>query len=229
MTKEELYKLLNELRMLPSETEWVEFKAAKTTFSFKNLGQYFSALSNEANLKQKQQGWLIFGVHDKTRQIINTGYRPSRKDLDGLKGEIARRATGNLTFIEIHELSLPEGRVILFEIPPAPSGVPIAWKGHYYGRDGESLGALNIQEIEQIRNQVNDYDWSAQICQKATTNDLDESALAIARKKFKTKNRSRSFAGEIDDWDQETFLDRAKLTINGQVTRAAIILIGKPE
>jgi ATP-dependent DNA helicase RecG len=229
MTKEELNRLLNELRMLPSETEWVEFKAAKTIFSFKKLGQYFSALSNEANLKQKQQGWLIFGVHDKTRQIINTGYRPNRKDLDGLKGEIARHTTGNLTFIEIHELSLQEGRVILLEIPPAPRGVPIAWQGHYYGRDGESLGALNIQEIEQIRNQVNDYDWSAQICQKATTNDLDESALAIARKKFKSKSRSRSFAGEIDDWDQKTFLDRAKLTINGQVTRAAIILIGKPE
>ena len=117
----------------------------------------------------------------------------------------------------------------MFQIPAAPQGISVAWEGHYYGRDGESIGALNIQEIEQIRNQVNDYDWSAQICQIATINDLDEGALAVARKKFKSKNRSRSFAGEIEEWDQETFLDRAKLTVNGQVTRTAIILIGKPE
>jgi ATP-dependent DNA helicase RecG len=41
----------------------------------------------------------------------------------------------------------------MFQIPAAPRGIPVAWEGHYYGRDGESLGALNIQEIEQIRNQ----------------------------------------------------------------------------
>jgi len=229
MKQEELIRLLNELLALPSETEWVEFKKAGNDYHFKKLGRYFSALGNEANLKGKPYGWLIFGVEDKTRKIIGTHYRTDRSKLDSLKSEIANKTTNRITFTEIHELLLPKGRVIMFQIPVAPRGIPVAWEGHYYGRDGESLCALNIQEIEQIRNQVNDYDWSAQICQKATTNDLDESALAIARKKFKSKNRSRSFAGEIDDWDQETFLDRAKLTINGQITRAAIILIGKPE
>lgn len=159
-----LTRLFNELRQLPAETEWVEFKEAKTSFSFKKLGQYFSALSNGANLKKKQQGWLIFGVHDRTRDVLGTEYRSNRKDLDSLKGEIARQTTGNSTFIEIHELILQEGRVVLFEIPPAPRDVPIAWKGHYYGRHGEELCALSLHEIEQIRNQVNNYDWTAQIC-----------------------------------------------------------------
>lgn len=231
MKREELIRLLNELLALPSETEWVEFKAAKTTFSFKKLGQYFSALSNEANLKQKPQGWLIFGVHDKARQITNTGYRPNRKNLDGLKGEIARHTTGNLTFIEIHELSLPEGRVILFEIPPAPSGVPVAWKGHYYGRDGESLGALNIQEIEQIRNQGREYDWSAQICKDATLDDLEPQAIAKAREQFKEKNKNSSTItlDEVDSWEEITFLNKAKVTIQGKIANATILLLGKEE
>jgi len=89
MTKKELYKLLNELRSLPSETELVEFKKAENSYDFKKLGRYFSALGNEANLKGKPYGWLIFGVEDKTGNIIGTNYRPDRPKLDSLKSEIA--------------------------------------------------------------------------------------------------------------------------------------------
>ena len=66
MTKEELYKLLNKFRSLPSEIEWVEFKEAKNSYTFNKLGKYFSALGNEANLKNQPYGGLIFGVEDKT-------------------------------------------------------------------------------------------------------------------------------------------------------------------
>ncbi len=72
MTQKELKKLFNELKTLSSETEWVKFKEAKSSFHFKELGQYFSALSNEANLKGQSYGWLIFGISDKTRQIVGT-------------------------------------------------------------------------------------------------------------------------------------------------------------
>ena len=232
MTKEELYKLLNELRSLPSETEWVEFKEAGNSYHFNKLGRYFSALGNEANLKQKQQGWLIFGVEDKTRKIIGTHYRPDRSKLDSLKSEIANKTTNRITFTEIHELLLPEGRrVIMFQIPAAPRGIPVAWEGHYYGRDGESLGALNIQEIEQIRNQDREYDWSAQICKDATIDDLEPQAIAKAREQFKEKNKSSSTItlNEVDSWEEITFLNKAKVTIQGKITNAAILLLGKEE
>ena len=80
MTQEELKKFFDELKTLSSETEWVEFKEAKSSFSFKALGQYFSALSNEASLKGQPYGWLIFGVSDKTREIVGTiKYRMGRE------------------------------------------------------------------------------------------------------------------------------------------------------
>ena len=41
------------------ENEIVEFKAASNGFDFHKLGQYFSAISNEANLKSKRFGWLV--------------------------------------------------------------------------------------------------------------------------------------------------------------------------
>ena len=88
-TAEELQKKIEIFRKMPSETEWLEFKEARNSYSFDKLGKYFSALSNEANLKQKQSGWLIFGIKDKLpRDIAGTRYRPDRKSLESLKHEV---------------------------------------------------------------------------------------------------------------------------------------------
>ena len=84
MTEEELIEKLNELRVLPAETETVEFKKAETTFNFDELGKYFSALSNEANLKGKASGWLVFGIENKHHRIVGTQYKKERKEIDKL-------------------------------------------------------------------------------------------------------------------------------------------------
>jgi putative transcriptional regulator len=73
------------------ENEIVEFKEAKNDFDSSKLGKYFSAISNEANLKQKEYGWLIFGVEDKKHQIVGTQYRSTPKSLESVKGEISRK------------------------------------------------------------------------------------------------------------------------------------------
>jgi ATP-dependent DNA helicase RecG len=145
--------ILRTLLELSAENEIVEFKQAKNNFHFNDLGRYFSALSNEANLKHQSNAWLLFGVAD-NRQVVGSNFRPERKNLDSLKREIAEKTTNRITFIEIHEVQHERGRVILFEIPAAPKGFPIAFEGHYYGRDGESLSPLNLEEIERIRAQV---------------------------------------------------------------------------
>jgi ATP-dependent DNA helicase RecG len=214
---------------MPGETEWLEFKEAKASFNSDELGKYFSALSNEANLKGKQEGWLIFGVTDSLpRSIVGTRYRINQTGLDSLKQEIAQQTNG-FTFQEIHVLSTSDGRVVMFQIPPAPRGIPVSCKGHYYGRNGESLAALSLDELETIREQVSDHDWSAEVCDDATVYDLDEDALAVAQEKFRLKNLKTRFGQSVSQWDTTTFLDKAKLTINGAITRTAILLLGKPE
>ena len=107
MTVDELRAKLDELRSLPAETEWVEFKRASNSFDTDELGHYFSALSNEANLKGKPFGWLVFGIEDGTHGIVGTQFRPNRPNLDALKHEVAQQTTGRLTFEEIHELDTP--------------------------------------------------------------------------------------------------------------------------
>lgn len=225
MTIEDIRNKFEELRSA-SENETVEFKEAKDNFDFNTLGKYFSALSNEANLQGVRCGWFVFGVHDKTRCVVGTSYRNDPKKLQSLKHEIAQKTTGNLTFSNVFELEVDGKRVLLFEIPAAPQGVPIAFDGHFYGRDGESLVALNLQEIETIRSQRS-FDWSAQVAEGATIDDLDSEALNKARFEFKKKNPD--IADEINQWSDATFLNKARLTVNGKITNAALILLGTPE
>ena len=225
MTIDDIKNKFEELRSA-SENETVEFKEAKDNFDFNTLGKYFSALSNEANLQGVRCGWFVFGVHDKTRCVVGTSYRNDPKKLQSLKHEIAQKTTGNLTFSNVFELEVEGKRVLLFEIPAAPQGVPIAFDGHFYGRDGESLVALNLQEIETIRNQRT-FDWSAQVAEGATLDDLDSEALNKARFEFKKKNPD--IADEINQWSDATFLNKARLTVNGKITNAALILLGIPE
>jgi ATP-dependent DNA helicase RecG len=227
MTIDELKHILEQLRSLTAETEVGEFKEAKNGYDFTRLGKYFSALSNEANLKSRPHAWLVFGVEDKHHKIVNSNFRPRRKDLDSLKGEIANKTTNRITFIEIHELSLAEGRVLMFQIPAAPKGFPIAFDGHYYGRDGEELVALNLEEIERIRAQAITEDWSAAVIPDASIDDLDEEAIKIARANFKNKFPEK--ASETDNWNDIVFLNKAKITIKGKITRTSIILLGKEE
>ena len=229
MTEEQLQHILSDLLALPVESEWCEFKRVESNFNFDDLGKYFSALANEANLKNQPCAWLVFGVLDRPRQVVGTNYRPDRHSLDSLKQEISQHTTAGLTFREIHELRTDRGRVILFEIPAAPAALPISWKGHFYGRNGEALVALSIYEIETIRSQGAVADWSAEICQAATFHDLDPAALAEARQKFMRKQQARVPEDEITAWDTATLLDKAHVTHHGRITRTAILLLGKPE
>ncbi|MCC5916511.1 MAG: putative DNA binding domain-containing protein [Cryomorphaceae bacterium] len=223
----ELKQILESLRSLSAENEVVEFKEAKRGYDFKKLGQYFSALSNEANLKGKPYAWLVFGIENNKHAIVGSEFRQKRKDLDRLKSEIANKTTNRITFIEIHEVFDIDRRVVMFQIPAAPKGFPIAFEGHYYGRDNEELSPLNLEEIERIRSQATTEDWSATIIHEASLEDLDMEAITLARKNFKNKFPEK--ANEVNNWDDKTFLNKAKVTIKGKITRTAIILLGKEE
>lgn len=208
-TQEELSEILKAL-ISHGENETAEFKEANDSFSTSDIGKYFSALANESNLRDVSSAWLVFGVNDKTLNIVGTNYRENRQRLDSLKNQIAEGLEPKMTFKEIYELNHVNGRVVMFEIPPAPQGMPISWQGHYYARAGESLIALGIDKLDQIRAQNTQIDWTAQIVPSATLSDLDPTAVSIAKEEFIKKNRNRFPEDELDSWDIPTFLDRAK-------------------
>lgn len=223
-----LTQLLNSL-IATWENEVAEFKQAGNDYSTDDIGKYFSALANEANLRGADCGWLVFGVNNKTRHVVGTDYRPQAERLHSLKMQIAENAEPRITFRDIHELAHADGRVLLFEVPAAPQGIPIAWKGHYHARAGESLTSLGLDKLDEIRRQTLAQDWTAQVIPGSMLDDLDEIAVRKARESFAQKYANRFQAGEVESWPLATFLDRARVTQNGQITRTALLLLGKAE
>ena len=228
MDKEALQSLLATL-IARWENEVVEFKRAGDGYSTDDIGKYFSALANEANLRNQERAWLVFGVDNRSRQPVGTDYRPEPERLHSLKMQISDGTEPAVTLRNIHELTLSEARVLLFEIPAAPQAMPIAWKGHYYARAGESLTHLGLDKLDEIRRQAGAADWSAQDVPGATLAHLDEAALTQARESFIKKYANRFAADEVKAWSVATFLDRAKLTRDGQLTRTTLLMLGKPE
>ncbi len=222
-TKDELNRTLKEL-INHCEMECVEFKRAENNFDVDKLGKYFSAIGNEATLRNKQYGWIIFGIDDKTHDLINTKYMPDN-NFNNIKKQISDNTTDNITFIEIYTLEVEENRVIMFQVPAA-SGTPINWKGYPYGRSGESLVPLTQNKIEQIRATAN-YDWSRQIIEEATIDNLDKEAIRIAREQFKIKYKEKSIANEIDSLSDVDFLNKARVLLDGKITYTAMLLLGK--
>lgn len=228
MTRDELQEQLQAL-IARWEDECVEFKEANDNYSTADIGKYFSALSNEANLRGRTSGWLVLGVRNRDRAIVGTSYREQHDRLQGLKQQIAQGAGPSSTFREIHELVTDAGRVLLLEVPPAPRGIPISWSDHYYARHGESLAGLSLDKQDEIRRQGADDDWSAVVCEDASLSDLDPAAIAKARESFVALHAGRLDSATVRGWDDAHFLDKAKLTIRGRVTRAALILLGRDE
>ncbi len=230
----EYYEIL-EMLIERWEYEIVEFKEAKGSYDTDKIGRYFSAISNEANLRQQQYGWLIFGVgeQNKTKQIVGTSFKKGDKSLlERFKYEISRDTANGMTFYDIIEIfpavNGKEYRVLMFKIPAATTGIPTDWKTNYYERAGESLVALKQYKIDAIRSQERK-DWSKQVLEKATIEHLDKTAIDLAREKYKEKMNQEHITAEVDAMSDEQFLTKIKLMIDGKITHAGMLLLGNSD
>ena len=230
----EYYEILENL-MARWEYEIVEFKEAKSHYDTDKIGRYFSAISNEANLRQQQYGWLVFGVSEKgkVRHVVGSAYKKGEKTLlEKFKYEISRDTTNGMTFYDIIEIfPVVDGvakRVLMFKIPAAATGIPTDWKTNYYERSGESLVPLKQYKIDAIRSQERK-DWSKQILEKATIEHLDKDAITLARKKYKEKMNQEHITEEVDAMSDEQFLTKVKLMIEGKITHAGMLLLGNSD
>ena len=209
------------------ESEVIEFKEARTNYSFNDIGKYFSALSNEANLRGLQEAWLVFGISDDKR-YVGTEFR-KQGNLQSLKKEIVNGTNERLTFLEIYELTIEKCRVIAFQIPPAIRGIPTTWQGAAYAREHESISPLPMNKVDLIRSQIG-MDWSKEIVEEATIEDLDEEAIKKARELFSKRQNDRKKAQEVlRNLSDIEVLNKVGITIKGKITRTALLLLGKSE
>ena len=209
------------------ESEVVEFKEAKSNYSFNDIGKYFSALSNEANIRGLNEAWLVFGVTNDKR-IVGTEFR-KQGGLQNLKKELVNGTNERLTFMEIYELTMEKCRIVLFQIPPAIRGIPTTWQGAAYAREHESISPLPMNKVDLIRSQIG-MDWSKEIVDGASIEDLNPEAIKKARELFSKRQSDRKKAQEIlSKLSDVEVLNKAGITIKGKITRTALLLLGNSE
>lgn len=134
MIQKNIKKILQDLLNLPNETEWLEFK--KNNYKPDLIGQYISALSNSAYIHQKDFGYLIFGIEDKTHNVVGTKFKPKKEKIgnEELENWLAIQLVPRIDF-RIYEFEYNNLFIVMFEIDAAKD-IPIKFKGVAYIRIG---------------------------------------------------------------------------------------------
>lgn len=226
MDNSDLVALVDRLRREPTELEWLEFK--RTRYEAQELGEYLAALANGACLAGQQRGYLVFGIDDSSHEVVGTSFSPYATKAKGNQDLLIWLGVGLQPDVgySVHIVEHPEGRVVLFEVGAAWDR-PISFYGKAYIRVGSSKTELWKYPEKQRAIWLRRTDWSALICERADLTDLDPEGLLKAREQFEVKHPEQ--VGTVEAWDDITFLNKAKLTVHGGITHAAILLLGMPE
>lgn len=233
MQENDIQQLLEMLLKESSEQAWLEFKTnvapQKASITPEGIGEYISALANGACISNKDFGYLILGISDTNHEIVGTNFKPREYKVGNQDFELWLRTLlyPKINF-EIFEIICKNKFLVLFRIPSAKSEPVNFQKKPYIRINSQKTDLRNHPNyVRQIYNSQED--WSSKIIESATVNDLDENAVKVARQKFLDKSINEAFYNEIEHWDTITFLDKAKITINGKITNSALILLGKNE
>jgi ATP-dependent DNA helicase RecG len=205
LTLKDLENLLSDV-----EAEHLEFKEAKNRFDFDKLVEYCAAIANEGG------GKVVLGVTDRRpRTVVGT----SAFSEPG--ATIARLEERLQIRVGFAELKPANGRVLIFEVPGRPVGVPIQAGAKFLVRSGDALRPMSSEELRSIFEEVAP-DFSSQVEFRATLADLDREAIETFRRRW----RARANNPQIDTLSAERLLADAELLTNEGVTVAALILLG---
>lgn len=221
----ELHILLRELCRKESEKPWLEFKQNQN--DPEEIGEYISALSNGACVDNKQFGYLVWGIENDTHRIVGTKFKISKAKKGNQDLELwLRTLLYPRVHFEIFEFDYEGKWITLLKIPAAVNEPTNFQKKPFIRINSQKTDLRNHASlVRKIYNSQED--WTAKICKDASFKDLDSAAIDIARGKYTEKQVRHK--NEIGEWDDATLLDKMKITINGEITHAAIILLGKPE
>lgn len=228
MTEKELHHYLKTNFPLENEKcEWKEFKSLKNAVSGDAGSDIISYISAIANM---QGGYLVIGIQDKTLNIVGI------QDFAGYTIDNIRfRINGTITNLNVETFSVQEfitsdtnKTVWIFHIPKHQFRLPVYAHKKTWQRIDDNLVEMTKARLDAILEQVQvNEDWSKVIVPEATIEDLDSEAIKKARIEFKKRNPK--YSDEVDNWKDVDFLNKAKLTIKGKITRTALILLGKDE
>jgi len=196
----------------------VEFKEAKTQYAYnsgrKSVLGYVSAIANEGG------GYLVFGIKEASPHEVC-----GSQAFEGKEGKLEQDVYRDLK-IRIKTTTLFENRkrILIIQIPSRPIGKALYFEDIPLMRVGESLTRMSDEMYFSIL-QEQEPDFSSKICEGLTYEYLDKKAIEKMKSLYADKQKNPSFL-QIRD---ERMLSDLQLAVNGKLTYAALILLGKSD
>jgi ATP-dependent DNA helicase RecG len=191
----------------------LECKEAKQRYDFEKLAKYCAALANEGG------GRMVLGVTNALpRRVVGThAFEEPERTAAGLFDRLRLRITWA-------ELRHPDGRVLVFHVPPHPKGIPVEYEGAHWMRAGDDVRPMTHDMLKHILDEASP-DFSAETCREATVADLDPAAIRVFRTMWSRKAQSE----KVRELPDEQLLHDGELLQRDGVTYAALILLGTRE
>lgn len=161
-------------------------------------------------------GGTIFIGKDDDGKVV--GVADYKKLMDDLPNKI-RDVLGIMAEVNLHE----ENSLYFIEIITPPYAVPISLRGRYYFRSGATKQELKGNALNEFLLRKAGKTWDDVAEPRADLSDIDEESI----EQFKRAAERSGRLPREDDLTLADFLDKLRLTENGQLKRAAIVLFGK--
>lgn len=163
--------LIDDLRALPAETAWVEFKHENTDPN--GMGKRVAALSNAARIEGQDTAYMVWGVEDGTHRVLGTSFEP---DVTNARGQplslwLAQNLEPSPAF-GFRVVPHPLGRLVLLEIPAAP-GAPVCFQNIPYVRIGSATPKLTDypERFQRLIERLRPYRWESEVARAYASAD----------------------------------------------------------
>ena len=219
-SREEILALLDRLEQEPAdalESDVLDFKRWQDA-----RASMTEAIEAAVCFANADGGVIVFGVRDRVvgrRQAISgcTGY-----DVDTWQRAIYDATRPNLT-VEIEELLVPEGNLLLVRVPRGPAPPYGTAAGLYQIRVGKNCMPYSPEAFQRRQVTLGAIDWSAQPAEGLGLDALDGVEIARLRNTIESL-RPQSPLLLLSD---QELLEAIGAVRDGELTRAGLLLLGR--
>jgi len=162
------------------------------------------------------QGGTIYIGKDDNGQIVHV---PDFKSLMEIIPQKIKDQLGIMIEVNLHQ----EASNYFIEIITPPYSIPISLRGRYYYRTGSTKMELTGTNLTEFLLKKSGKTWDDVIEPGATVSDIDDASV----NKFISDAAKSGRLPDISELTLADLLEKMRLTDNGQLKRAAIILFAK--
>lgn len=171
MTEPRTLAIIDDLRKLPAEAPWAEFKENNPDGQM--IGKLISALSNAARVAEQHFAYVVWGIRDGDHVAVGTTFEPGTRRENGqpLDLWLAQRLQPAIGF-EFETVDYHGTRLVLLTIPAA-STAPVEFDRTAFIRIGSATPRLSDhpERLRALWARLQPYAWETGVAAQFLTGD----------------------------------------------------------